>query len=56
MKLIFLSKEFRMHVRINERAHLHNIFTHDRVCEIVNNAVYRRKDETNILKWKTTNA
>lgn len=52
MKLIFLSKEFRMHVRINERAHLHNRYTHELLGQIVNNAVYRRKDDTNLLKWK----
>jgi hypothetical protein len=48
--LIFLSKDFRLHHRINERAFMRTRYTHERIGEIVNNVLFKRKDETEKLK------
>lgn len=46
----YLSKEFWLHWRINQRAFIQSIYKHDKIGQIVNNVLFKRKDETNKLK------
>lgn len=46
----YLSKQFWLHWRINKRAFMQTRYTHEKIGQIVNNVLFKRKDETDKLK------
>lgn len=51
-KMEYLSPQWRMHQRINSRVLLHDRYHHPNIGQIVNNVLYKIKDETNKLLWR----
>ena len=49
-----MDKLQRMHHRINERAFMQTRYNHPKIGQIVNNVLFKRKDETNLLIWKNS--